>query len=119
MAAVVTLSGPLFESDPFGPVSLAIRDEVAADVLAVAHGVMDAKFVHPTPYYETQVTNEVFGTERIVHDRGVVYGPWLEGTSWRNRVSTFKGYHAFSTAARTANARVQETASAVLRRWFS
>lgn len=119
MTAVVRLSGPLFEADPFGQASLAIRDEVAADVLAVAHGVMDARFVNPTPYYETQVTNEVFGTDRIVHDRGVIYGPWLEGTSWRNRVSTFKGYHAFSTAARTAAERVQETASAVIMRWLS
>lgn len=114
----MVLSGPLFSSDPFGPLILDIRDEVAADVLAVAHGVMDAKFRNPTPYYETQVTNELFGTERVVHDRGVIYGPWLEGISPKNIGSIFKGYHAFATAARTAQSRVERTAQAVIRRWL-
>src|ERR1044071_1485950 len=28
-------------------------------------------------------------------DRGVTWAPWLEGTSSRNRSTTFKGYHLF------------------------
>ncbi len=31
----------------------------------------------------------------IVDDGGVIYGPWLEGTSNRNKTTRFKGYAAF------------------------
>jgi hypothetical protein len=30
-----------------------------------------------------------------IHDSGMVYGPWLEGTSSRNRTTRFKGYAQF------------------------
>jgi len=30
-----------------------------------------------------------------IHDSGVVYGPWLEGTSRRNNTTRFKGYRSF------------------------
>lgn len=30
-----------------------------------------------------------------IHDSGVVYGPWLEGTSSRNKTTRFKGYSSF------------------------
>jgi len=30
-----------------------------------------------------------------IHDSGVVYGPWLEGTSSRNQTTRFKGYASF------------------------
>ena len=30
-----------------------------------------------------------------IHDSGVVYGPWLEGTSSRNQTTRFKGYSSF------------------------
>lgn len=31
---------------------------------------------------------------------GVTWGPWLEGTSQRNRSTKFKGYHLFSETAK-------------------
>jgi hypothetical protein len=50
-------------------------------------------FVDPTPYYWTQITRtRMTSTSERLHDRGVSYGPWLEGTSSRNTRSRFKGY---------------------------
>jgi hypothetical protein len=31
----------------------------------------------------------------VISDRGVVYGPWLEGTGSRNQTTRFKGYASF------------------------
>lgn len=48
-----------------------------------------------TPYYRIQVRADPFGQGWRIHDNGVVYGPWLEGTSRRNARSRFKGYATF------------------------
>jgi hypothetical protein len=85
-------------ADMFDRCAVEIRDELAAIAIADVHRTLDSRIQHPTPYYETQVTNDVHGNERWVHDRGVVYGPWLEGTSRRNRATRFRGYHAFALA---------------------
>jgi len=49
---------------------------------------------HPTPYYWTQIrTREISSTKYEVHDGGIVYGHWLEGTGSRNSpVTRFPGY---------------------------
>lgn len=54
--------------------------------------LMDQYFVDPTPYYELQVTIDRALHERVIHDRGVIYGEWLNGTGSRNATSRFKGY---------------------------
>ena len=53
---------------------------------------MDQFFKAPTPYYETQVTFDRSGHEMVIHDRGIIYGPWLAGVGTRNATSRFKGY---------------------------
>lgn len=73
---------------------------LAGHALATVQGVLNDRIVHPTPYYETQITLDKVANGAVVHDRGVIYGPWLEGTSSRNARSRFKGYHAFRTATR-------------------
>lgn len=38
----------------------------------------------------------IFGNlQARIDDNGVVYGPWLEGTSSRNQTTRFKGYASF------------------------
>lgn len=69
-----------------------VMDTVATKGLAELHKWMDTYFRNPTPYYETQVTWDRVGADRIIHDRGIVYGPWLDGSGSRNRTSRFKGY---------------------------
>jgi hypothetical protein len=50
---------------------------------------------NPTGYYRSRVTTDVSKGEVTLSDSGVVYGPWLEGTSSRNGRSRFKGYATF------------------------
>lgn len=110
MDVTVTTSGPLFDGQAQGVMD-AIVDEsahvVAAFALERVHYRLDRSIRHPTPYYETQITQQRAGLgEEIVHDRGIVYGPWLEGVGRRNATTRFKGYAAF----RTATGQVQEKA---------
>ncbi len=97
----VAIHGPLLTAGG-GHVVRDILDEatwqVGAQGLADVHAILDQSIRHPTPYYETQVTMERAARDVVVHDRGVIYGAWLEGTSSRNRTTRFKGYHAFRNA---------------------
>ena len=52
-----------------------------------------------TPYYRTQITTREMYGRHVITDGGVVYGPWLEGTSERNRSTRFKGYATFRRMA--------------------
>lgn len=56
---------------------------------------------HPTGYYESHIdTRPLSATKYEIHDSGVIYGHWLEGTGSRNSpVTIFPGYHTFSIVA--------------------
>lgn len=54
--------------------------------------------VNPTGYYESRVQVDNSRGTSVVSDGGVIYGPWLEGTSSRNGRSRFKGYATFRKA---------------------
>lgn len=75
-----------------------IKYLVAAQILADWQQNMDRAFRNPTPYYETQVMVQQVREDQVVHDRGLIYGNWLEGTSSRNRTTSFKGYGALKRA---------------------
>jgi hypothetical protein len=92
------------------------RHEVAQAAMAAVHKNLDASIRKPTPYYETQITTTREERDDVVHDRRVVYGPWLEGVSARNRTSRFKGYASFRRAAQEVDRRVPELVAVVMRR---
>lgn len=72
---------------------------------------------HPTGYYESQVrVNVVTDHEHVVTDGGVVYGPWLEGTSSRNETTRFKGYHTFRVIGQRLEAEAEELTRADVER---
>lgn len=105
----VDLSGPLFN----GMAEQALRelrDEVVYDVTAQAKAEwmtnLNRSIRRPTPYYETQITMQTQGPVGVVHDRAVIYGPWLEGTSERNRTTRFKGYASLRRAVQTLRGKV-------------
>jgi hypothetical protein len=57
---------------------------------------------NPTGYYHSRLDSNRHGLMSggkgfsvEFHDSGVVYGPWLEGTSSRNQTTRFKGYSVF------------------------
>lgn len=117
----VDLSGPLF--DGLAPeIMREFIEETKFDVGQRAfervHYWLDVNLRNPTPYYETQIIHERAGSDRVVHDRGIIYGPWLEGVSERNRETRFKGYHSFRTAAQETRADVQAIAEATFRREY-
>lgn len=106
---VVNLHGPLLA----GRAGHVVRDildestwEVGVQGLADVHQILNQKIRHPTPYYETQLTVQRAARDVVVHDRGVVYGPWLEGVGSRNRTTRFKGYAAFRTTTQSLERRV-------------
>lgn len=114
------LSGPIFNAaatdaalDDF------LRDakfDVAAQALAEVATNLDRSIRQPTPYYETQIAADWQGSDRVVHDRGIVYGPWLEGTGSRNRTTRFKGYASFRRATEAVRERVPALVSRALDR---
>ena len=93
---------------------------------ALAEDAQD-KWVHnlegsirdPTPYYWTRIdVREESATHYVVHDHGVVYGPWLEGTGSRNSpVTRFPGYHAEARAREMAKRHRSSIARRILRRY--
>lgn len=99
--AEVIITGPFFDAR-----NAAARrqmedeglDRLGGQGLADVHLNLDTSLRHPTPYYETQITTERSGDDQLVHDRGIIYGPWLEGTGSRNKTTRFKGYASFRRA---------------------
>jgi hypothetical protein len=117
----VIVSGPMFggtfaaEQPLFGhPLAPIIGEflreaerRVAEQGLAEVHQLLDRYIKHPTPYYETQImVQQLQGGGAIVHDRGIIYGPWLEGISRRNQTTRFKGYASFRKGTQALRARV-------------
>lgn len=117
----VTARGPLVSGKDAEHVAAFLReaqDEVSQQAFANLHQLMDKNFKHPTPYYETQVLNQRVENTNVIHDRGIVYGPWLEGVSSRNQTTRFKGYHIFRDAARQTQKEVPALVLHVMRRYL-
>jgi hypothetical protein len=105
----VTVTGPLFDGRARHEVGEFLHQathDVGSQGLANWQLFLDRSIKHPTPYYETQVTVERAGTDVVVHDRGIVYGPWLEGVGSRNRTTRFKGYFALRRAVQALKAEI-------------
>lgn len=97
----VNIRGPLFDGRAPSVIADLREDcteQVAAQGYAYVMTNLNASIRNPTPYYETQVTVDRAGNDRRVHDRGIVYGPWLEGVGERNKTTRFKGYASFRRA---------------------
>ena len=113
----VSHSGPLFDGRATREVKLAIEDAqqaVGNQGLADVHRLLDLSIRHPTPYYETQILVERQANDVVVHDRGIVYGPWLEGVGSRNRTTRFKGYFSFRRAKQALDGKVPGITERVL-----
>ena len=97
----VSVSGPLFD----GTAEVAVTqwlDQSKKDVADL--GVQEIqrraqKFNRSgrgTGHYASVInTRLVSDNNQLVNDGGIVYGPWLEGSSKRNSSTRFKGYHQF------------------------
>ena len=117
--AEVTLSGPFFDERADGIMQdlqheavTTVGQQAYADVMTN----LDTSIRHPTPYYETQVRTENLGDSVKVNDRGVIYGPWLEGVGSRNKTTRFKGYFSFRRAAQSVQEQVPKLMRSVVER---
>ena len=54
-------------------------------------------------HYRKNISTTQTGLNALITDGGVVYGPWLEGTSSRNAVTRFKGYASFRRVGQWIN----------------
>lgn len=122
-----------FRSRIQGPIS---SGKMIRDAAAYSHDVADAiadsakdtwlnnlhgSLRHQTPYYTTKIAKrQISATRYEIHDHGVVYGHWLEGTGSRNApVTVFPGYRAQARAEATVNAKRGNIARRILRRYRS
>ena len=95
-------TGPLFSGQTSRLIALAIdaaEEEIATMSATHLQGDLGAPpFKNPTGWYRSHITPKRLGIAWVVQDSGVVYGPWLAGTSSRNRTSRFKGYQHWRRA---------------------
>jgi hypothetical protein len=114
-------SGPIFNGQAPAVIAAYLDDvltEVGGQGLADVHQILNENIKRPTPYYETQIISQRVSVDQVVHDRGIIYGPWLEGTSTRNQTTRFKGYHAFRNARNNLVAKVPELADHVFQKYL-
>lgn len=118
----VRAHGPVFD----GRADAAVDDfldaaeaDVAQQGFSEVMERLDRSIRHPTPYYETQLVVERQRGDSVVHDRGVIYGPWLEGVGSRNApVTRFKGYFSFRRAVQALRPQAVGLAEKTLRRFL-
>jgi hypothetical protein len=120
-----------FNSRVQGPIS---SGKMQRDAAAYSHDVADAiadsakdtwlnnlhgSLRHQTPYYTRHIKKRPLGANRYeIHDSGIVYGHWLEGTGSRNApVTIFPGYHAQERAEAEVNVKRGNIARRILRRY--
>ncbi len=116
----IELSGPWFDARSPEIMSDLVHDlvkSVADQGLAEWQYNLDRSIQFPTPYYETQVTSQRVADDLyVVHDRGIVYGPWLEGVGERNKSTRFKGYFAQRRAVHTLLLKIKALAEPIVAR---
>lgn len=114
----IVASGPLFDARAMGAVDdflEAAKDEVASQGYANVMTNLNESIQVATPYYETQITVDRAASDRVVHDRDGIYGPWLEGVGSRNFPETsFRGYSSFRRARRELEKQALPLAERVL-----
>lgn len=115
----VELRGPFFKKSLPGEVDKMMRGAIAE---IVNEGERDvAKQLYPghgliTGHYRRSIHGDVLSSRNgVIHDSKVIYGPWLEGVSSRNRSTRFKGYSMF----RNAFQRLQRKAPGIFRKHVS
>lgn len=107
-AVEVHLRGALFDGrleHAIDAATVEAEQDIADAGVNVVRQRLHQVLQHPTGRYERHVVTERHGADRAVTDGRVVYGPWLEGVSQRNRTTRFRGYQTFRQATRELNSR--------------
>lgn len=121
MSISIDFQGPLFDGRAERAMQDAsddAREDIAEFAETHALTLMGMAFRHPTGYYESRViTSRVAADTSLVHDQGVVYGPWLEGVGSRNApVTRFPGYWHWRRTKQLVAARGPQIADRAVQR---
>lgn len=115
----VTFSGPMFDGVALRVVAEIIQESdqaIADEGVALVQAQLDSNLQNPTGYYRSQIVGKRTSKGATVSDSGVIYGPWLEGTSSRNQSTRFKGYASFRKATQTLQEKAPDIAQGVINR---
>lgn len=118
VAATVTTSGPIFHPSSFAKYERALEEELGDMAVEMIQSRLDRVLKNPTGYYKSKVKSSRPGGNVVVSDSGVVYGPWLEGVSSRNRTTRFKGYKTFRQVFLELDKKVPSVASKLVHRYL-
>jgi hypothetical protein len=71
-----------------------VAEELGEEAERAWRDFLNSRLRHQTPYYMTRIDTRRLAWNRYkIHDNGVIYGHWLEGTGSRNSpVTRFPGY---------------------------
>lgn len=117
----VEYKGPLFDTRGKFILMRFERDaekEIAQDVNRKVHSMFARFFKHQTGRYASTVQERRRGDGITVGDNGIVYGPWLEGTSSKNASTRFKGYHSFRRTFEAEDRKAVRTAEILFERKY-
>lgn len=118
----VVAYGPLFDGRAYAAVDDACED-IAQTLARQGEDDVDAQLQRvlrtQTPYYRLQIASrQELPNTWLIHDSGVIYGPWLEGTGSRNKTTRFKGYRTFRIVAQRLRGKSRMMARVVLARYM-
>lgn len=118
METTVTVTGPLFDGTADQVLTAAIEAgsvELAQAGVDAVHSRLRSVLRRPTGRYESRVVADLSTpTNPRITDGGIVYGPWLEGTSGRNTRSRFRGYRTFRLVAQDLEGKAAAIAGPVI-----
>ena len=118
----VRTSGPLFD----GRAERALREyideaeeRIAGRGVGVLRGHLNRVLKTQTPYYRTRIAAKRRGSDMVIHDNMVIYGPWLAGLGSRNfPVTRFRGYDHLPRATEDIQRAAPDIAAELLRRKY-
>lgn len=122
MKVTLSKTGIIFQPDrPEELISDAEEEAVkavAVEGAAMVRSRLNTVLRKQTPIYRFKVKAEPHPPGYVIHDQGMVYGPWLEGTGSRNRTTRFKGYRTFRIITQELNGGVaQKIADRIVKRY--
>jgi len=119
---MIRRTGPVFDGRADSALS-AYVDDLHRTVAQEGQDLIGLQLIkvlkHPTGYYESHIRHDSAGSgaSRVNDDR-VIYGPWLEGVSSRNKITRFKGYATFRKMTQRLRRRALPVARQLLRQKY-
>lgn len=115
MSLDLSTRGPVFDgrlAEAIESSAEQVEQEIGDRAVDMIQARLGHVLKHPTGRYRRSIVNR----NGLITDGGVVYGPWLEGVSRRNKRSRFKGYSTFRKIAQQLEGEAGDLAEMVIER---